>query len=97
MTLYGVEKKIATIKASPAIAKYFDEGMKKFLPSQTFQSKEADGSVIFTLEYTQELEILPFIQKWLPALVIMEPQALKEAYRQKLLSALSEHEESSLL
>jgi len=92
MTLYGVEKKIATIKATPLVAKYFDEGMKKFLPSQTFHAKEADGSVIFTLEYTQTLEILPFVQKWLPDLVVLAPQELQEAYREKLLSALRLHE-----
>jgi len=84
MTLYGVKPKIATIKATPFIAKYFEKDMKKFLPSQTFKSKESDGSVVFTLNYTQELEILPFIQKWLPDLIILEPQELKEAYRKKL-------------
>ena len=88
MTLYGEKKKVATIKATPAIAKYFEEGIKKFLPSQTFERKEEDGSVLFTLEYTQELEILPFIQKWLPDLVIVAPEALKEAYCKKLERAI---------
>ncbi len=92
MTCYGVKAKKATIKANPAIAKYFDDGMKKFLPSQTFKHKEKDGSVRFTLEYTQPLEVLPFIQKWLPDLVVLEPQELREAYREKLLSALEQHE-----
>jgi len=97
MTLYGVEKQVATIKATPTIAKYFDEGMKKFLPSQTFKSKEEDGSVVFTLEYTQPLEVLPFVQKWLPDLIIVESLELKEAYRKKLLSALEQHEDTSNL
>ncbi len=88
MTLYGKESQDATIKATPTIAKYFDEGMKKFLPSQTFKSKEEDGSVIFTLKYTQALEILPFIQKWLPDLIIVEPLELQEAYTEKLKMAL---------
>ena len=84
MSLYGEEVKTATIKATGFIARYFDKGMKTFLSSQKFQKKLDDGSVIFTLEYTQELEILPFIQKWLPDLVILEPQELKEAYIKKL-------------
>jgi len=88
MTLYGEKPKVATIKATENIAKYFDDGMKRFLPSQKFKSKEADGSVIFTLEYTQELEILPLIQKWLPDLIIVEPLELREAYRKKLERAL---------
>ena len=91
MTLYNVKVKTATLKATPAIAKYFDNGMKKFLPSQTFKRKEEDGSVVFTLGYTQPLEILPLIQKWLPDLVIVEPLELKEAYRKKLEEALSKH------
>ena len=84
MTLYGVAPQTATIKATPSIAKYFDDGMKKFLSSQTFVKKEEDGSVIFTVEYTQELEVLPFIQKRMPDLIILEPKTLKEAYRKKL-------------
>lgn len=84
MTLYGVKPKLATIKATSQVAKYFDEHMKRFVPSQTFKEKLEDGSILFTVEYTQELEILPFIQKWLPDLVILEPQSLREAYIKKL-------------
>ena len=92
MTLYGVTPKIATIRATPMVAKYFEKDMKKFLPSQKFKKKLADGSVLFTLKYTQELEILPFVQKWLPDLVIIEPLELREAYAKKLKSALGHYE-----
>lgn len=88
MTLFGEEKKTATIKAMPSVAKYFDEGMKIFLSSQKFLKKEADGSVVFTLTYTQPLEILPFVQRWLPDLIILEPQELKEELNKKLSLAL---------
>jgi len=63
--------------------------MKKFLSSQNFKKKLEDGSVIFTLEYTQPLEILPFIQRWLPDLIILEPQELKDEYMQKLEDTIS--------
>jgi predicted DNA-binding transcriptional regulator YafY len=88
MTLYDRERRVAKIKASPEVAKYFDKGMKKMLPSQEFISKESDGSIIFKLEYTQGIEILPLIQKWMPDLVILEPQELKDEYRNKLKEAL---------
>ena len=88
MTLYGVTPKVATIKATPAIAKYFEPHMKKFLPSQKFQKKLDDGSIIFTIEYTQELEVLPFVQKWLPDLIVLEPQELQDAFKKKLQRAL---------
>jgi len=91
MTLYGVKPKIATIRATPTIAKYFEKDMKRFLPSQTFQSKESDGSILFTLTYTQELEILPLVQKWLPDLIIEEPEELRVAYRGKLEEAIGNH------
>jgi len=91
LTLYNVKSKVATIKATKNIARYFDKGMKTFLSSQKFIKKENDGSIIFTLEYTQPLEILPFIQKWLPDLIILEPQELKEEYIQKLQQTLSNH------
>ncbi len=90
-TLYNVKPKLTTIKATANIARYFDAGMKTFLPSQKFIKKETDGSVIFSLEYTQPLEILPLIQKWLPDLIILEPQELKEAYVKKLQQTLSNH------
>ena len=89
MTLYGITPKIATIRATPHVAKYFEEGMKPLLSSQKFLKKCDDGSVLFTLEYTQELEVLPSIQRWLPDLVIVEPLELKEAYRKKLEEALT--------
>lgn len=91
MTLYGVKPKEAIIKATPHIAKYFEEHMKKFLPSQTFREKLEDGSVLFSVRYTQELEVLPFIQKWLPDLIIMEPKELQEAYKNKLESSLKNY------
>jgi predicted DNA-binding transcriptional regulator YafY len=55
-------KEIARIKASPRVAKYFDKGMKRHLQSQTFIKKNSDGSVEFSLEYTQPIEVLPFIK-----------------------------------
>jgi predicted DNA-binding transcriptional regulator YafY len=91
MTLYGVSVKKATLKATPNIAKYFEKEMKRFLPSQKFQEKCEDGSILFSLEYTQALEILPFVQKWLPDLVIVSPLELKEAYVKKLEETLKNH------
>ena len=90
LTRYDLPLKTATIKALPQKAKFFDKGMKKFLSSQKFKEKLDDGSIVFTLEYTQSLEILPLIQKWLPHLVILEPQELKEEYIYNLNMILSQ-------
>ena len=88
MTLYKKEKKIAKLQAKPFIAKYFKEDMKKFLSSQRYIKELEDGSVILEVQYTQNLEILPFIQKWMPDMVILEPKELKEAYIKKLNMAI---------
>jgi len=34
--------------------------------------------MIFEVKYTQPLEILPFIKKWIPNLVILSPDELKK-------------------
>ena len=66
--------------------------MKKFLKTQKFIKKEDDGSIVFSVEYTQELEILPFVQKWLPDMVILEPKELKETYVKKLQDGLKNNQ-----
>jgi len=91
MTLYGEKRKTAIIKATPNIAKYFQKDMKIFLSTQKYKKTLDDGSVIFHIDYTQELEILPFVQKWLPDLVILEPQELKDTYKTKLQETLKNH------
>jgi len=77
LTLYGVEPKRVRITAAPEVAQYFREGMKKFLKSQKFIEEKDDGSVVFSLEYTQPLEVVPFIQKWVPFLVPTEGEIAK--------------------
>ena len=84
MTLYKVEEKKAILQTTPKIAKYFHKDMKKFFPSQEFIMEFDDGSVRFSLLYTQPLEILPFIKKWLPDMSIIEPETLKEEYKNDL-------------
>lgn len=91
MTLYGKPKKIAKIKANPFIARYFDENIKRQLSSQKFIEKLDDGSIIFTVEYTQPMEIFPLIQSWLPNLTILEPEDLKEKYIQRLQETITNH------
>jgi len=91
MTLYDKEPKVARIQVNSKKAKYFDKGMKLQMPSQEFEKKLDDGGVIFTVNYTQSLEILPFLYKWLPNLTILEPEELKEKYLQNLQATIDKH------
>jgi predicted DNA-binding transcriptional regulator YafY len=84
MSKYAEPREIARIKASPRVAKYFDKGMKRHLNSEVFIRKNKDGSVEFTVEYTQPIEILPLIKKWLPDLKILSPQSLEDVLRADL-------------
>ncbi len=89
MTLYENKGKIATLKANKKIARYFKKGMKKFLSTQEFKEELENGDILFSIKYTQELEILPFIQRWLPDLEILSPNSLIVLYKKKLKKAIS--------
>ena len=90
-TLYDKQPQKATLKALPSIAQYFEKDMKKFLSSQKFLKKESDGSILFEVRYTQDMEIFPLIQKWMPDLIIQEPKELQERYVKKLQEALKNY------
>lgn len=89
MSLFTSDTKTAVLKALPSVSRYFEENMKKFFPSQKFKEKLDDGSIEFTIEYTQPMEISPFLQKWLPDIVIIEPQELRNYYIEKLKTAIN--------
>ena len=78
MTKFGNTRETAYIKASKYVAKYFKKDMKPFFESQQFIKESKDGSIEFSIEYTQAMEILPFIKRWLPDLEILSPKTLDE-------------------
>ncbi|KIM13080.1 MAG: hypothetical protein KU38_02325 [Sulfurovum sp. FS08-3] len=96
MTLYDVARQKAIIRATPNVARYFKSDMKKVLPSQKFIQECENGSVLFSLDYTQSIEILPLIQKWLPDLIIVQPKELREEYIAKLEQTLQNLTKESL-
>jgi len=67
--------------------------MKRFFISQQFIQQYEDGSVEFRVDYTQDLEILPFVKRWLPDIVVLEPSELKRALVEDLQAALGAHKE----
>ena len=81
--------KTARLVASEKVALYFEPHMKPLFPSQTFKRKHEDGSIEFTVRYTQPMEVLPFIKQWQPDLRIVEPEELREALRDDLQAALA--------
>lgn len=89
MSLATGEPKTAIIKVASNIAVYFKEGMKPFFKSQKFIKQNTDGSVEFSVSYSQPLEILPFIKQWLPGMVLIEPSDLKNVLKKELEESIS--------
>ncbi len=89
-TLYHIKPKIVKVKISKKIAKYFNRTDKPLLNSQKIIKRNSDGTLIVQYSYTQPLEILPLIKKWLPDMKILEPQELKDKLREDLQKALKE-------
>ncbi|CAA6804273.1 MAG: Probable transcription regulator Cj0571 [uncultured Sulfurovum sp.] len=84
MSRYDKPKNITKLKASPKVAKYFKPHMKRHFSSELFIENCADGSVIFSVEYTQSMEILPFVKRWLPEIKILSPKSLEDKLRDDL-------------
>ena len=90
MTL-NIEPKKACLKISSEKAFYFKDSMKPFLPSQTFIKENDDGSVEFSLSYTQPLEILPFIKQWQPHMIILSPNSLRDELLKDMNQGIKNH------
>ena len=84
MTLFNVQKSKAHFLASSKVAKYFKPNMKKHFLSEKYIKENSDGSVEFTVEFTQAMEVLPFVKKWLPDIKIISPKHLKEQLESEL-------------
>ncbi|RUM67070.1 MAG: WYL domain-containing protein, partial [Sulfurimonas sp.] len=90
MTL-NIDPQTAYLRASKHIAVYFRTSMKPFFPSQKFLRHNDDGSIDFSLAFTQNIEILPFIKQWQPHLVVLSPDALKEELLNDMRQSLDNH------
>jgi predicted DNA-binding transcriptional regulator YafY len=87
-SLYAHPWQRAILYARPPIAHYFAQGMKRFLRTQEYIETTSEGGVRFQVRYTQEMEVLPFIRKWMPDLIIESPRSLHQAHQRDLRQAL---------
>lgn len=79
------------LRASKRVAAYFKADMKPFFISQKFLHENSDGTVEFTIKYTQKMEVLPFVKRWLPDLYIVSPKELQDHLIEDLQSALENY------
>jgi predicted DNA-binding transcriptional regulator YafY len=88
MSLFDKPRQKAILRASANVSRYFKNDMKKFFSSQSFIKETESGSVEFSVLYTQDMEILPFIKRWLPDIEIVEPQELRHSLYNDIQKAL---------
>ena len=72
---------------SKDIAKFFE---RKPLKGQSITGKDADGSIEITLAITNEMEIMPLIQWYMPHIKVLEPDWLADSIKTKVSAYLSE-------
>ncbi len=63
------------IYADKIATKYF---RRRPLPTQTIETLSQDGTMEFTLNITDEMEIMPIVKYWIPHLRILEPLWISE-------------------
>ena len=66
-----------TLEISNVVAKYFKR--KPISKSQIIESMHEDGSMMVSVEITDDMEIIPFVKYWIPYIRVFEPVGIQEA------------------
>ena len=73
-----------TLQISSTVAKYFQR--KPISKSQIIESLHEDGSMVVSIEITDDMEIIPFVKYWIPHIRILEPLRIDKAINDDLKS-----------
>ena len=65
------------LEISSEVAKYFIR--KPISKSQIIESPHEDGSMVVSVEITDDREIIPFVKYWIPHIKVLEPMRIKDA------------------
>ena len=63
------------IYADKVATKYF---RRRALPTQSIEALNQDGTMVFVVKITDEMEIIPIVKYWLPHLRVIEPTWIHE-------------------
>ena len=72
---YRVERYKVKVLVKPEVAPYFKN--KKYLRSQQIEQQNEDGSLILSFSINNTMELLPIVKRWMPHMIVQEPQHLK--------------------
>ena len=78
----NVEPYRVTLNISAEVAKYFKR--KPISKSQVTESLHEDGSMVVSVETTNDMEIIPFVKYWMPHIKVLEPDSIKETINNDL-------------
>ncbi len=76
------------LRVDHTVARYFR--VKKFLKSQRIEETKANGDLIVSYQINDEMEILPFVKKWLLLVRILSPKPLADKLKEDIRSYLEE-------
>ena len=71
-----------TLNISAEVAKYFKR--KPISKSQVIEELHQDGSMVVSVEITDDMEIIPFVKYWMPHIRILKPASIKETIQKDL-------------
>lgn len=67
------------LNISKDVAKYFER--KPISKSQITKSIYEDGSMVISVEITNDMEIIPFVKYWMPHIKVVEPTRIEETIK----------------
>ncbi len=73
----GIEPYRVVLDISEDIAKYFRR--KPLSKTQRIEEMREDGSIVISVEITNDMEIIPFVKYWMPHIRVVEPERVEEA------------------
>jgi len=75
-----------TLNISKEVAKYFIR--KPLSKSQVIEEEQEDGSLIISVEITNDMEIIPFVKYWIPHIKVLSPLSIQQCIEKDLLTYL---------
>ena len=75
-----------TLNISKEVAKYFIR--KPLSKSQVIEEEQEDGSLIMSVEITNDMEIIPFVKYWIPHIKVLSPLSIQQRIEKDLLTYL---------
>jgi predicted DNA-binding transcriptional regulator YafY len=77
-----------TLALSPVVAKYFQR--KPLSKTQRIEEMHEDGSMVISVEITDDMEIVPVVKYWMPHIRVVSPAHIDKEIRAQLRTYLED-------